>query len=746
MQALVRLVGAHVLARDDTPPPGRTFSDEKSGASVRRVQVDGVQGGFSERAIAIIPQTLPKDGGPVEVLLYLHGHLVRGAHGYDTDKGKEGDDVAFHRIPQQLAASTRPMMAILPQGGRTSEFNPKTKAKGKGFAADAYIADVFARLAAMKAWGQPTPPTPGPVVLAGHSGADVAIDEMVSGDLGPKNLGGLFLFDTMWPGAGHEDRIWKAIERRLEVDLSALRNILSDEGDDRSRAEPKMVERVRREGFRLYDVFGAGGTYDEASTKLGAKKDAWLGREHVRRVIGGPKSPVYEAVAANLVVKAGGGAHDYKVGAEDHLKTAIGMLSRRPLAGRRTEAARRLRAAGLERQIGNRAFARLLRDATPASPAPKTDAEQWEADWNDPQYAKARGHFAGPDRPVGTPRERYDVLCPLYKAHGIARPLVYVAENITTATFYGHKTPAHKSLADALTAAETALRAKGYADAPFGKMWAFNPRTQSGGQWSNHADGKAVDLDEATNPRLLDRGHRAVISALTGFDISKANPGADRGMDAYDAAAEASRSFQEQYSSEGLAERIADFEEDEAELEELRKAAAEDLAAIPTGRKATKDDVKRRAAAQKVLRERQAALKAAVAQRKTLEREKARFDALDAAVDKLQGDIEALEAKIQTLQRDIDLLEAGAVPGVKNPKKAIAADNAAIKAAELAIKKAQKRLDKAVTAREGDTLRGYAEHGFLDLKKDLVEALKAAGLGWGGDYSGAKDFMHFEVR
>ena len=113
---------------------------------------------------------------------------------------------------------------------------------------------------------------------------------------------------------------------------------------------------------------------------------------------------------------------------------------------------------------------------------------------------------------------------------------------------------------------------------------------------------------------------------------------------------------------------------------------------------------------------------------------------------KLQADIEALEAKIQALQRDIELQEAGAGPGVKSPKKAIAADNAAIKAAELAIKKTQKRLDKAVAAREGDTLRGYAEHGFLDLKKDLVEALKAAGLGWGGDDAGAKDFMHFEVK
>ena len=405
----------------------------------------------------------------------------------------------------------------------------------------------------------------------------------------------------------------------------------------------------------------------------------------------------------------------------------------------------------LQREIGNRAFGRLLRQATPAGAtpaggAPLTDEQQWEADWNDPTFARARRHFAGPDRPVGTPKERYDVLSPLYRAQGISRPLKYVAENIRTARFYGHESPAHTSLVGALAAAEAALRLMGYADAPFRKMWAFNPRTQTGGQWSNHADGKAVDFDEGTNPRLLSRGNRAVISALTGSDISKANPGADRGIDAYDAAASASQSFQELYSAEGMAERISGFEQDEAELEELRAAAADELAAIPTGRKATRQDAARRTAVRAVLRERQARLKQAIAQRKVLEREKARFEALDAAVDTLETEIDALVGKFETLQREIDLLEAGVTEGVKNPRAKMAADKAAIKANELAIKKKQARLERAVKAREGDVLRGYAEHGFLDLKKDLVEALTAAGLRWGGDYAGAKDFMHFEVR
>jgi hypothetical protein len=36
--------------------------------------------------------------------------------------------------------------------------------------------------------------------------------------------------------------------------------------------------------------------------------------------------------------------------------------------------------------------------------------------------------------------------------------------------------------------------------------------------------------------------------------------------------------------------------------------------------------------------------------------------------------------------------------------------------------------------------------GYMDLAKELVEALAAAGLEWGGGYGGAKDMMHFDLR
>jgi outer membrane murein-binding lipoprotein Lpp len=391
---------------------------------------------------------------------------------------------------------------------------------------------------------------------------------------------------------------------------------------------------------------------------------------------------------------------------------------------------------GLNRAVGNRATARLLRQGAIAPPAPLTDEQQWEADWNDPALEKYQSYFAGSDRPTGTKKHRYDVLCPLYKAHGIKRPLVYVRDNITTATFFGHKTPAHKDLKTKLKAAEDALKASGVTDAPFTKMWAFNPRTQSGGQWSNHADGKAIDFDEVTNPRLLSASDRRIITALTGIDISAQNPGAATGQDSYDAAAEASKRFKERYSSAGMAQRIGALGGDVTKLEGERDAIQTELDAVPHGKKAAKADKAKAAEILKRLKAKQAELKATAGQRTTLESEKKRYDALDAAIAKL-------EASTTQLGSEVDALREAAKSGATAKDRASA--KRGLKSKEAQLGKDRHALEKKLAARDADTLRGYAGRGFLDLPKTLVEALKAAGLKWGGDYKGAKDFMHFEL-
>ena len=50
----------------------------------------------------------------------------------------------------------------------------------------------------------------------------------------------------------------------------------------------------------------------------------------------------------------------------------------------------------------------------------------------------------------------------------------------------------------------------------------------------------------------------------------------------------------------------------------------------------------------------------------------------------------------------------------------------------------------AITNRRS-VLNGYAATGFMNLPSALVRGLQAPGLGWGGAWTSAKDFMHFEL-
>lgn len=451
-------------------------------------------------------------------------------------------------------------------------------------------------------------------------------------------------------------------------------------------------------------------------------------------------------------------------------------------AGVQTRVARQL-----QDSVGNYAAQHLLQRDPPATTAPLTDAQQWEADWN--AHPDRQNEFRGSDRPVGTPKQRYDALCPLYKAHGIARPMEYVASSIHTATFYGHTTPAHDGLITALKTAETTLKAKGYATAPFTSMWAFNPRTTSEGNWSNHADGKAVDFDPDTNARLDNAANREIIRLVTGTDMTTVRPG-------YDAMKGASDRFKADYNPTGMRRRITELtavettrttERDTAKTERDKARAdlttaqtnidtlTKQLRAVPTGKKASADDLKQAtalkaqikqarddtkrikadiAAKEKELKKKEAALKKATEDRKLLEKHLASFEASDKAVADLETAIKPLPAEIKALNDAIaqsKLDEADAkkdknTAGVNAQRTLRATLTKSLNAKNAELKKNEKELAKRNKDRSNDALRQYRAKGFLNLSKDFVDAMTGAGLTWGGEWGEAnsKDFMHFQ--
>lgn len=340
----------------------------------------------------------------------------------------------------------------------------------------------------------------------------------------------------------------------------------------------------------------------------------------------------------------------------------------------------------LQGQAGNRAVQTALQRQGPATPAPG-DAQQWDQDWA--LFPRQQRHFKGSGRPAGDPRARYDVLAPLYKAHGIARPMAYLDAFITAAKFYGFSTPAHADLAAALAKAEAILRQKGVEEAPVRRVWALNARTTSSGGWSNHADGRAVDIDPAGNPHITSRKERRLISLMTGTDFDAGNQG-------YDAMKAASGAFTAAYNPAGIRERIRELTAAEKQKREASKAAAAEEQLVS-------DEWKRHASpGAGLVKERQAAIR-----KQRADARKARSDLKKATEDR------------RAVERQLTAYEA--------------ADGA------VALGARKKRKRKA------DPLRSYAATGFLNLSKDVVEAMGEVGLKWGGNWKGPKDFMHFEL-
>lgn len=325
-----------------------TATDPGSAVAVRRIPLTGIAGAATDRAIAYVPASLPPSGGAIDVLLHLHGHPAGGPGGYlggasDTD-APEADDIDEYRIGGQLAAAGRPMVAILPQGVGKSDFGA---GKSRAFDADAYIRSAFGRLTAIGAWTAKDAPTPGSVVLSGHSGADNPISTMLSTTLGPKNLGALFLFDTMYPGAGFVEKIWTYVEGRLNGELAELAAIragsgeqdadAADDGVGPRSASPAavleaMLDYVLRSGFRLFNVHG-GSTYKPQSEQLNRNINRWFDRSAVRTVVGGPDAPVRQAWRANFEIFRSAdrakGVHMRILRYGDHLKRAVDLLPQR---------------------------------------------------------------------------------------------------------------------------------------------------------------------------------------------------------------------------------------------------------------------------------------------------------------------------------------------------------------------------------------------------------------------------------
>lgn len=309
---------------------------ERSVAGVRRIPVEGIAGGNTAkdpqsatkeaadyRAIALIPASLDTSQ-PVDVLLHLHGHNV----GYRQRATKSPDDetlapgtvrdIDSDRIEQQIAASRRPIIGVLPQGTAGSAFGRLN--------ADAYIAEVFRALSVAGAWGiSVVPPTVGRVILSGHSGAGGRISEMMAEPGTPRlpsALAEVALFDAI-NGPVELGIITTWVLHHLDENLAALMSLGTASGVA-TPAQAAYLQKSMR--FRAYYTSSS---YSERHKMLQKSIDSWFDTHAA--TIGGAGSTLYKQLYENYrTIPVHHGSHNLIMGKDDRLLDALTTL---PAAG-----------------------------------------------------------------------------------------------------------------------------------------------------------------------------------------------------------------------------------------------------------------------------------------------------------------------------------------------------------------------------------------------------------------------------
>ena len=333
----------------------------------------------------------------MDVLLHLHGFTP----GY---AGAKPDDEGVYRIEQQLAASKRELIGILPQGSATADFNAGA---GKAFDADNFINAVFRRLTAESAWDTEQGPAPGRVILSGHSGADQPISEMLdSGEgaagMAPGKLAGLFLFDSMIASA-FGGSVWNYVDKRMKDELDHLR-LMKFSNRPKEEVEAEMEAWLRENGFRLQVVYRKGGAYDAAARDIEGKLAVSFGAA-AGKVLG-PRllQLMKEHYAVHEITDTARIQHMDVLSGDDAFQKALETLpggepGRAGAAGRRARA----RAAALRgaRRAGAGAagLARRQPGGQPAARPPARTGTPTPRRRRRPRRSRSRCAGTGPSRP-----------------------------------------------------------------------------------------------------------------------------------------------------------------------------------------------------------------------------------------------------------------------------------------------------------------------------------------------------------
>lgn len=269
-QLLARWTGSDVR-------PGSWNAESRAIGKTLRLAIDGIKLGYqgddprpqytsekaAGRAIVVVPSNTNWQR-EVDVLLHFHGHgeayrELSAKSEYDEPAGTVRD-VESEQIEQQLEASGRHMIAILPQGSSGSTFNITN--------AVAYVDEVLKLIPLhLPLTAQPKR---GRVVVSSHSGGGVAAVDVAVALAAPASAtekqwleaAPLLLFDSI-NGPGELGTVKRVMTSWLDTDLAILK------AAGPARGQQLLTQR----GLRFLSTFSPGGVY-EAVNKGGTWTDA----------------------------------------------------------------------------------------------------------------------------------------------------------------------------------------------------------------------------------------------------------------------------------------------------------------------------------------------------------------------------------------------------------------------------------------------------------------------------------------
>ncbi len=219
----------------------------------------------------------------------------------------------------------------------------------------------------------------------------------------------------------------------------------------------------------------------------------------------------------------------------------------------------------LQDQIGNAAVQRLLaqhaktevtsqeRQYKPPVAIPSTIQKQPIVEEAGLQAQAQAQWVSHPNihRYFGNQLATYQTLLPLYQARGIVNPAHYIVANIVQVSFFGRNTPAHWDMAGPLTAAENTLKKQNITP-EINRFWSFKVRPTSDGTLSQHAAGRAVDINALENPHVKHAIDIEVIAAVTGVNLGQHQEADDL--------RQASETFQQDFTQEWIDQQTPELQ------------------------------------------------------------------------------------------------------------------------------------------------------------------------------------------